>query len=128
MKKMIVVLAMGMMLNGCATVYHGTTQDVQITTHPAGLTAELSGKTCITPCKLEGVSRKDTKLTLKSATGEPYYFDVDRDFNTGAAVLGNWWNYVAIGLVIDITNGSAYEIKPINIRIDTLAAKGASNE
>lgn len=115
------LLAAVLMLSGCATAYHGTTQDVTVTTHPAGLTAELSGKTCVTPCKLEGVNRKDTKLTLKSATGEPYYFDVDREFNTGAAVLGNWWNYVAIGLLVDISNGSAYEIKPINIRVEQLA-------
>lgn len=123
MKKLVMAMVAGMLLSGCASVYHGTTQEVTVTTHPAGLTASMDGKQCVTPCTLQEVKRKTASITLTTPEGQPYFFDVDKDFNVGAAVLGNWWNYVAPGVVIDMANGSAWTIKPINIRLDQQAAK-----
>jgi len=123
MKKLGMVMVAGMLLSGCASVYHGTTQDVSVTTYPVGLTASMDGKQCVTPCTLVEVKRKTSGITLTTPEGQPYFFDVDKDFNVGAAVLGNWWNYVAPGVVIDMANGSAWTIKPINIRLDQQAAK-----
>jgi uncharacterized protein YceK len=122
MKKIVLVITAGMLLGGCASVYHGTTQEVTVTTHPAGLTASMDGKQCVTPCTLQEVKRKTAQITLTTPEGQPYFFDVDKDFNVGAAVLGNWWNYVAPGVVIDMANGSAWTIKPVNIRLDQHAA------
>ncbi len=127
MLKKIIVVVMILCVSGCGTVYHGKTQTVEIVSYPQGLTAEMAGKQCITPCKLEEVPRKASKIALKDQAGETYFYDVDHDFNAGASILGNWWNYVVIGLAVDLSTGGAYEIKPISIRVEPLLAKIKQN-
>jgi hypothetical protein len=55
----MIVIAAAVTLGGCATVARGTTDQVQITSHPAGATARTSfGQVCVTPCTIQ-VSRKE---------------------------------------------------------------------
>ena len=54
MFKLLVCVAAGLAVSGCATVTRGTTEQVQITSEPSGADVRTSmGPTCVTPCTLQ---------------------------------------------------------------------------
>ena len=69
MFKLLVCVAAGLAVSGCATVTRGTTDQVQITSEPSGSDVRTSmGPTCVTPCTLQ-VSRKDEFTVTVSKAG-----------------------------------------------------------
>lgn len=69
MYKLLVCVAAGMAVSGCATITRGTTDQVQIISDPSGADVRSSmGPTCITPCTLQ-VSRKDEFTVTISKPG-----------------------------------------------------------
>ena len=69
MFKLLVCVAAGLAVSGCATVTRGTTDQVQITSEPSGADVRTSmGPTCVTPCTLQ-VSRKDEFTVTVSKAG-----------------------------------------------------------
>ena len=69
MFKLLVCIAAGLAVSGCATVTRGTTDQVQITSEPSGADVRTSmGPTCVTPCTLQ-VSRKDEFTVTVSKAG-----------------------------------------------------------
>ena len=60
-----IVIAVGLLINGCATVTRGTTEPLAIQSEPTGTEVELStGQRCVTPCNLELKRKHDYRLTL----------------------------------------------------------------
>ena len=69
MFKLLVCVAAGVTVSGCATITRGTTDQVQIISDPSGADVRTSmGSTCITPCTLM-VSRKDEFTVTFSKPG-----------------------------------------------------------
>jgi hypothetical protein len=69
MFKLLVCVAAGLAVSGCATITRGTTDQVQIISDPSGADVRTSmGSTCITPCTLM-VSRKDEFTVTFSKPG-----------------------------------------------------------
>ncbi len=100
---------------GCSSIVHGTTQELQINTVPPGAKATIGTQTCVTPCKLT-VKRDSPTLQVEKGSYKRT-FDVEKDFNFGATICGNIL-WIVPGAVIDLATGGAWEIKPVNLKLN----------
>jgi hypothetical protein len=112
-----VVLSVLLMLalQGCGSLVHGTSQELKITTIPPGATATIGTQSCKTPCTLT-VKRGSQSLLVEKGNYKRS-FDVEKDFNFGATICGNVL-WLLPGAIIDIAAGGAWEIRPVNLRLN----------
>ena len=118
MKKPIVlsVLLMLMLaLQGCGSLVHGTSQELKITTTPPGATATIGTQSCKTPCTLT-VKRDSQTLRLEKGNYKKT-IDLEKDFQFGTTICGNIC-WVELGAIVDLAVGSAWEIRPVNVRLN----------
>jgi hypothetical protein len=98
--------------SGCATVIHGTTQDVLIETEPPGATV------MIFPDEIEIVAPAEIELDRERAYTARASLDghhvgtgyLDRVFS--GAINGNILLGGLIGMSVDIGNGAAFKLTP----------------
>jgi len=100
---------------GCGTLVHGTSQELKISTTPPGATATIGTQSCKTPCSLT-VTRGSQNLLVEKGNYKKT-FDMEKDFNFGATICGNVL-WLLPGAIIDIAAGGAWEIRPVNLRLD----------
>lgn len=100
---------------GCSSIVHGTTQELQITTVPPGARATVGTQSCVTPCKLT-VKRDEQNLRVEKGSYKKT-FDMERDFQFGATICGNIL-WIVPGAVVDLATGGAWEIRPINLKLN----------
>ena len=116
MRPMLVLLIMLLAaLQGCGSLVHGTSQELEINTIPPGAKATIGTQTCVTPCKLT-VKRASPNVQVEK---DDYKKTVDlkKDFQYGASHFGNIL-WAEVGIIIDVATGSAWEIQPVNIQLD----------
>lgn len=99
----------------CSTVVHGTTQELRINTVPPGARATIGTQTCVTPCKLT-VKRDEKSLRIEKG-GYKKTIELEKEFLFSATICGNIC-WVEIGAIVDLATGGAWEIKPVNLRLD----------
>ncbi len=116
MRRDIVVLLLLLAgAQGCSSIVHGKMQEVQINTVPPGARATIGTQTCVTPCKMT-VQRDSPTLHIEKGSYKKT-FDLDKDFQFGTTICGNIC-WVELGAIVDLANGAAWEIKPINLRLN----------
>lgn len=101
------------LLYGCATIVRGSSQDVRVTSDPSNAEVIVNGE-----------DRGSTPTTLNLDTGRDYQIEFDRDgytsetvnvtkdFTIGWPIFGNIFSWGIIGIVVDVANGSAYQLSP----------------
>ena len=100
-------------LLGCATIVRGTSQDIPIQSHPAHARVFVDGVDMgITPTVLNLTRSKPHSIRLSLAGHEDVMINLDRKFKLGASVVGNIFSFGIVGLVVDVANGSAYQLTP----------------
>ena len=112
----IIVVAVSLFAQGCATITHGSSQDVLVT-NPQGATATINKESCSpTPCVIKDVSRKADNITIRK-DGTSKQYTLDKSFNGWSVILGDGWWLPAgiIGIITDYASGAAHTIKPVNI-------------
>jgi hypothetical protein len=114
-KGMFVLVLLLAGAQGCSSIVHGKTQELQINTVPPGAKATIGTHTCVTPCKLT-VSRDAQSLRIEKGNYKKT-FDLDKDFQFGTTICGNIC-WVELGAIVDLANGAAWEIKPINLKLN----------
>ncbi len=115
--KIWIVLFLVLLLGaqGCSSIVHGTTQELQITTTPSGAKATVGTQTCVTPCTLT-VKRDEHDLLVQKGSYKRT-FDLEKDFNFGATICGNIL-WIVPGAVVDLATGGAWEIRPVNLKLN----------
>ena len=115
MIRVLVSIAAGLALSGCATITRGTTDQVQVVSEPSGANVRSSmGQTCITPCTLQ-VSRKDEfTLTVSKAgfTDESVPVKTQVAGSGAAGFAGNVLVGGIIGMGADAYTGATLEHVP----------------
>jgi uncharacterized protein YceK len=112
-------------LVGCATVIHGTKQDIGITSVPTGATVTIDGisyGTTPTIVKLARGKMHTVKIELPGY--RPYETVITKDIS--GWVFGNIILGGLIGLAVDAFSGGLYNLSPEQIQA-TLASGGAKN-
>jgi len=103
---------------GCASVTRGTTENISISTTPAGATADISGleipTACVTPCVVQAKRNADITVTINKEGYEPQVIPLTKEIpGTGAAgFAGNVLLGGLIGMGVDAATGAAQDHKP----------------
>jgi len=103
---------------GCASVTRGTTENISISSTPAGATAELSGldnpTACVTPCVVVAKRSADITVTVSKEGYEPQVIPLTKEIpGSGAAgFAGNVLVGGLIGMGVDAATGAAQDHKP----------------
>ena len=109
----LALLATAMYASNCATIIRGTTQTVPFNSHPAGARVVVNGMDMgMTPVALELKRNRTHQIVLALEGYDEVVVNLDRKFKLGASVFGNVFSFGVIGLVVDVANGSAYQLTP----------------
>src|SRR5262245_60518029 len=116
-KLLIGILALSASLStGCATIVSGSTQDISVSSVPAGatVTADPGGWKATTPGTLT-LKRKDGpyKVTFTLEGHDPYSVWLTTD--TNAWLWGNLIIGGIIGLIVDTSTGAYQKLSPEEI-------------
>lgn len=106
----MVAAGLAVALAGCATIVHGNTQDIRVTSQPSGAVVRVSSLATTTPGVLK-LDRKGIHTLVFEKTG---YRSVEVTLNrtVDGWMFGNILFGGIIGLVIDFVSGSAYKLTP----------------
>ncbi|MDE2377880.1 PEGA domain-containing protein [Bradyrhizobium sp.] len=112
------IVALGVMLGGCASITRGTTENISISSTPSGAEAAVSGldvpTTCTTPCAIVAKRNADISITFQKEGFESQTVQLTKEIPaTGAAGFAG--NIIAGGLVgmgVDAVTGAATDHKP----------------
>jgi hypothetical protein len=103
---------------GCASVTRGTTENISISTTPAGATADISGleipTACVTPCVVQAKRNADITVTINKEGYEPQIIPLTKEV-PGSGAAGFAGNILAGGLIgmgVDAATGAAQDHKP----------------
>ena len=101
-----------LLLAGCGTIVHGSTQDISIKADPPGATVKVDGKQVKAPSTITVARRIDHTVTIEMEGYENQEVKVERSvINWGASILGNILWLLPGGLV-DILTGGAFTLEP----------------
>jgi ABC-type Fe3+-hydroxamate transport system substrate-binding protein len=108
----------------CATIMHGSSQEVSIASQPTGATVTVDGHPAgVTPVAAK-LGRKDMHHVVVTMQGyQP--FEIVTTRKTSGWVWGNIVFGGLIGLAVDAITGGLYDVKPDQIQAQ-LAKTGAS--
>jgi hypothetical protein len=122
----LLILTILAISSGCATIIHGTTQDIGITTDPSGADLLVDGNERYkSPTKIT-MKRKDDHMVEVSMDG--YQKEtVNLKSVVSGAVAGNIIAGGLIGWGIDAASGGQYRLVPenVDVRLRTLASQTA---
>jgi hypothetical protein len=112
------IVALSVMLGGCASVTRGTTENISISSTPSGVEAMVSGlevpTTCTTPCAVVAKRSADITITFQKEGYESQTVQLTKEVSgTGAAgFAGNLLAGGLIGMGVDAATGAATDHKP----------------
>ncbi|MDP2140138.1 MAG: PEGA domain-containing protein [Gammaproteobacteria bacterium] len=115
MKRVLAMIAIGLILSNCATITRGTTDAFTITSDPTGADIRLSnGLVCRTPCALEVKRRPGFVVTVEKEGYRTVTTSVVSSISGGGgtAMAGNVLLGGIIGAGVDASNGSMNELSP----------------
>ena len=113
------------LLSGCATLAHGTTQSIDISSNPPGAAVSIDGVSYGQTPVTATLQRKDNHLVKLELTGyEPYETTLTRE-TSGWAVADL---LCLIGLAVDAVSGGLYNITPEQVSVDLRNERNRKNE
>jgi len=113
--------------SGCATIIHGTTQKVPVSSVPSGTGVTVDGSTGFTTPTVLELSRSDHHTLQFSLEG--YHPEVMRmESVTSGVVMGNILLGGLIGWGVDAASGGQYRLVPetVHITLRPISAPGGS--
>jgi len=118
MIRLLLAAAIAMPCLGCASVTRGTTENISISTTPAGATADVSGleipTACVTPCVVQAKRNADITVTINKEGYQPQIIPLTKEIpGSGAAgFAGNILLGGLVGMGVDAATGAAQDHKP----------------
>jgi hypothetical protein len=100
-------------LAGCATIVHGTKQQVRVETTPAGAKASVGSQTVTTPGELTLPREYSYIVNFEKPGYAPTYAHIEQ--TTSRFVWGNILLGGFMGAGIDYANGAAYDLGPVTV-------------
>ena len=108
--------------SGCATIMHGTTQTVPVSSSPSGaqvfVDVQYAG---VTPCNVELKRGRPHQFVIKKVGYE------DASVSTSNQVSGWIFFNGLIDCIIDFNNGAAYNITPASVSVNLVRRTGAAD-
>jgi uncharacterized protein YceK len=125
----LLTLSLLIALNGCATIMHGTTQDIGVTTDPAGADLLVDGEQHYKSPAMITMKRKDDHTVEISQEGYKKEL-VEIKGNLSWAVAGDILAGGAIGYGIDAATGAQRRLVPekVEVRLRQLSTREDRDE
>jgi hypothetical protein len=109
--KKILVLAISLSLSSCATIIHGSRQDVGFSSNPTGASVTINGVSFGNTPTVVKLKRSDTQAVKISLDGYlPYEVVLTRKVD--GWIAGNIIFGGIIGLIVDAADGAMYKLSP----------------
>lgn len=114
MKKIFVIISALVILSGCATIIHGSKEDIGISSSPTNASVTIDNKAMgKTPLSVK-LTRKDLHVIKINMDGyKPYELQVSR--KVSGWIAGNVIFGGLIGLAVDAIDGALYQLSPDNV-------------
>lgn len=110
----LVLSAGALTLGGCATLVHGTTQDVGLTSSPTAAQVWVDNKPLGTTPLLAPLTRRDDHVVRFALDGyQP--FDATLTRRVSGWVWGNIFLGIVTGLAVDAISGAIFKLEPKEI-------------
>lgn len=119
-----VVFAVALCMTGCATLFHGSDQTVQINSTPSAATVEVDGRPVGETPTTAALERGDSyRLRIYHEGYEPHSVTLRSERSLWAAL--NLFNLFLPGLLIDASTGAFYSLEPdeISAELDSVASQ-----
>ena len=120
----LIVIACAPMWIGCATIIHGTTQQVRIESVPAAATARVGAQTVTTPAEVRLARDSSYDVAFEKPGFMPARSHIGQ---TTSGVL--WANLLLggiIGMIVDSSTGAAYDLDPSTVSVTLLPDPNAA--
>ena len=124
--QLVCLLVVALTASHCATIVRGTSQDISANSNPAGARIVVNGEDKgMTPTTLTLKRNRSYQIVFKLDGYEDVTINMDRQFKITAAIGGNFFSWGLIGIVVDVANGSAYQLTPEELDV-TLRRTGST--
>ncbi len=113
----VLVMSLGLLGGGCATIVDGTDQKVPVTSNPPGANVMVDGgSTVTTPTDLK-LSRREAHSLLISMPG--YHSErVSMKRELSGAIFGNIILGGIVGGVADLASGASHHLEPKEVHVE----------
>ncbi len=104
-------------MTGCASIMHGKQQTIRVETNPPGAMVQIERtKTeMVTPANLVLKRKHEYELKIEKPGFKTEYVTINK--NIGGWFWGNLFFGGLIGIIVDLSNGAAYNLDPEEIRV-----------
>jgi hypothetical protein len=109
----VAVAAIGLLLNGCATLIHGSHQTIPITSDPPGAQLSIGGSQYITPADVSLARDQEYQAVVTKPGYETQTMEIHSSFS--AATLVDL--IFIIPWAVDLADGAAYSLEPESVQI-----------
>ncbi len=115
-----------LLIVGCATIIHGTKQDIAVSSVPTGAKVIVKGVHMATTPAVIKLDRKESNIVLRFEKEGYQPVEVALNRSVDAWIAGNIVFGGLIGLAIDFINGAAYKLSPseVNVVLTELKKQG----
>lgn len=127
--KLVGLVAVTALVAACATIMHGSSQQVGINSQPTGATVVVDSQTLgTTPVAAKLARKRAHRITVTLAGYQPFGIVTTR--KTSGWVWGNIVFGGLIGLIVDASTGGLYDVRPeqINAQLASGGASGAMHD
>ena len=105
-------------LPACATIVRGSNQKIQANSAPAGATILVNGENRgTTPTTLLLPRNRSYQVVFRHEGYDDVTVNLNQQFEAGAALVGNIFSWGLLGMVVDVANGSAYQLTPDQLNV-----------
>jgi len=112
----LLLAVLGLSTSGCATIVKGTTQDIPISSDPAGARITIDGRPSgTTPTKVTMDRKHSHMVTLEAENYEVENIAVTNSM--GGAVAGNIIAGGLVGWGVDAVSGAQYNLHPDTVTV-----------
>jgi hypothetical protein len=103
-----------LILNGCASIFKGTREEVMFDSGPGGAEVWVNGaKVGVTPCRIQFKSKEDLKVEFKKEGYETKSYFISGSVGAGWVVLDVLGGLIPV--IIDAATGAWYYLDQTNI-------------
>lgn len=123
------LVAASALVAACATIMHGSSQQVGINSQPTGATVVVDSQTVgMTPVVAKLARKRTHRITVTLAGYQPYEMVTTR--KTSGWVWGNIVFGGLIGLIVDASTGGLYDVRPeqVNAQLARTGAMGQAHD
>jgi hypothetical protein len=124
--RLVAPIALVLLLSGCLTIRRGSTQIVPVDSDPQGATVEIQpgGRIFETPEQVVLARRYSQTLRFSKEGYQPQTILIDRKTSSGLFRNVIWIHPVGwiIGVVVDLSTGSAYDLEPGHVFVELTPA------